>query len=155
MDTSRKIIALPVCAVMCTGVTSCKRPNTQTAEKNDGSEGQPEGGGKNVLSKEQIIKIADAEARRRSCDPETHNVFYDEGNSHWRTRAGPAQPVTRNDAEAAILDQWPELKGHGYQAVEYMLPLPKPGGTPPLARPSYILVDRNTSEVLLAEVFSS
>jgi hypothetical protein len=158
MSIFREILVVLVCAVMCTCMTSCRRPKTQMVEEKQGThgpEGQPKGGGKNVLSREEIIRTANAEARRQGFDPETHTVFYDEGNCHWRTRAGPARPVTREDAEAEILDRWPELKGYDYQAVEYMVPRVPKRGLISLARPLYVLVDRNTGEVLLAVVFAS
>ncbi len=110
MDILREILVLLVCGIMCVGTTSCKRSRTKMVE------GQPKGDGKNVLSREQIIQIANGEAHRQGFDPETLTVFYDEGNSHWRTRAGSARPLTRDDVEAAILDLWPKLKGHDYQA---------------------------------------
>jgi hypothetical protein len=111
-------------------VTSCKPASPQTDSekaKSDSAEGQKEMK-EGVLSKEQIIKIANREAHRLGRDLARTDVAYDDGNVGWKQVApGP----------------WPKLEGHDYQAVVYshLPPIPEGG--------LWILVDRNTGEILM------
>jgi hypothetical protein len=79
-------------------------------------------------------------------------VFYDKGNRYWRKRLTWGPNVTAGEeAEAVVLDRWPHLRGHDYQAIAYFLPFRK--GDLIFTGPLYILVGRNTGEVLLAHRF--
>ncbi len=140
--------ALVVLLLFCMYALSCKPPgkhsapektNSHSAEQ-EGKEGkgllsenattdnpkQKEMGEKTVLSKEQIVQIANGAARRHGYDPK--EMVYDEGNVAWKKE--PRGP-------------WPELEGHDFQAVEYWhRSLYTAGGG------IWVLVDRNTGEVL-------
>jgi len=107
-------------------MVSCKLTSPDKG-KGESGEGQ-EGTKKAVLPKEQIIKIANREARRLGRDLAKTHTTYDEGNVEWKQVApGP----------------WPKLEGHDYQAVIYTHVPPIPEGG------LLILVDRNTGEILM------
>jgi hypothetical protein len=81
-----------------------------------------------VLSKEQIIKIANREARRLGRNLSRTDIVYDDDNAGWKQVApGP----------------WPQREGHDYQAVSYWHKEPTTEGG------LWILVDRNTGDVLM------
>ncbi len=131
MVSYRKIrYSLAVWIAVCTGLTSCKpssmRTNPTISEK-PASE-QKAGPERNVLSKEQIISIANAVARRYGRDPDKSIVIYDEENALWRSTfpAGPA------------------FDGHDYQAVAYR----DRSGEYIFSGHLWVIIDRNTGEVL-------
>jgi hypothetical protein len=109
-----------------------------------------------VLSKEEIIKAANRAARRRWHNLPKYDIFHDEGNAGWRylvTRL--SVPEVENDRrvwpegafELNLRSRWPKLESRDYQAVYYVF-RPPPGDKGIYGR-TWILVDRNTGEVLL------
>jgi len=124
-------MGLLIWLMMCVAITSCLPSQAERGSKKlnkEYSSGQVEGG-KTVLSKEKIIKIADRAARRHGRKPEDCIVIYDEENAYWTRNVNARGP-------------WPELEGHDYQAVIYNYRVPRPSGS------LWVLVDRNTGNVL-------
>lgn len=124
-------MSLLVCVLVVMELMSCRPSGKQAVlEKSESDSGQRKAEmKKSVLSKEQIIEIANRAARQRGRDPERCVIGYDEGNVFWRKVArGP----------------WHELEGHDFQAVGYDYREPIASGT------LWVLVDRNTGEVLSA-----
>jgi hypothetical protein len=127
MGPSKKMrISFMIWLVACLCATSCGPASPEKA-KRESAEGQKETQ-EGVLSKEQIIKIANREARRLGRDLSQTDVRYDVGNVVWkRVAPGP----------------WPKLEGHDYQAVSYWRRPPATEGG------LWILVDRKTGEILM------
>jgi hypothetical protein len=130
MGSSRKIHALLLISVILWQIgISCKPSGKKAVPSgpNDSSAGGHGEMRKTVLSREQIIKIADGAARKNGLDPEKTEVFYDEGNAEWKQ---------------VVAKPWPKLEGHDFQAVSYWHRPPIPEGG------LWILVDRNTGKIL-------
>jgi len=107
MGSSKKTqVSSLIWLAACLCIASCKPVSTQPSPekaKNESAEGQKETRD-GVLSKEQIIKIANREARRLGRDLARTDIVYDDDNADWkRVAPGP----------------WPKLEGHDYQAVSY------------------------------------
>jgi hypothetical protein len=161
MSSSKMLrFLLLVCTVACAGTTSCKLVDARAPS----DETQVSGSGKQIekrdqrtLSEQEILKAANRAARRRGFNLAKYGIGYDEGNAGWKyfvTRLSPSyeengRPVWPDGAfEANLRSHWPNLESHDYQAVTYCR-------RPPARRPpgiqgrTWILVDRNTGEVLL------
>jgi hypothetical protein len=129
MSSSKKTaIPLLILLLVFMGVTSCKPAGKQAAPAKTEKESAEVQGEttSSVLSKEQIVEIANGVARRHGYDPK--EMVYDEGNASWKKE--PRGP-------------WPELEGHDFQVVYYShrSPYTAGGGL-------WVLVDRNTGKVL-------
>lgn len=83
-----------------------------------------------MLSKDEIIEVANGAAQRHGRNLDEMRVQYDEGNLAWREIAR---------------DSWAELEGRDFQAVAYWHDPPLPEGG------LWVLVDRNTGEILSTE----
>ncbi len=154
---------LMVWIVACAGSTSCELADSQApGDKTQicGSAKQTERGGKKVLSKQQIIMAANRAARRHGHNPAKFDIFYDEGNAGWRYLVGRLSPPDMENGqpvpcegegtfETNLRSRWPKLQGHDYQAVYYVLRPPAEGVSVGIQGRTWILVDRNTGEVLL------
>jgi hypothetical protein len=135
----RKMLLLV--SIICTAIVSCRPLVTGTpGEKSgaQGSEGQV-GLNEHTLSKEQIIAIANVEARRHGWNPERWVTIYDRENAEWESvlslfRA-PPPPIKPVPPPA-------QLEGRDYQVVIYRRQ------DVALSGDLFILVDRNTGEVL-------
>lgn len=146
--------------IACAGTTSCKLadlqiPGDETQLCSSGKEAEK--GGTKVLSQEKIIAAANKAARQRGYNPAKDYVFYDEGNAGWRyfvTRLSPPEsesekgPVWPDHAfETNLRSRWPNLESHDYQAVYYIRRMPE--GYRGLVGRTWIIVDRNTGEILV------
>jgi hypothetical protein len=162
MDLSQmRRLLLLVWIAACAGTTSCKlvdswAPGDETHVYDPGI--QTEKGGKKMLSKQEILKAANRAARRRGYNLAKYDIFYDEENAGWRylvRRLSPPElrngfhvwPEREGAFEANLRSRWPELESHDYQAVYYVF-RPSPGDKGIYGR-TWILIDRNTGEVLL------
>ena len=145
---------LPACLVACMAVASCRPLGPDRAAKQPGSNAPKEQmrTSERSLSRERIIEIADAEARRRGCYPDEWVTIYDEGNAHWKSTWAEIE-ARRVETEALRvrfnLDikpqppvSMPEFDGRDYQVIIYRRRDIPPSGD------LLILVDRNTGEVL-------
>jgi hypothetical protein len=152
---------LSVWIAACAGTMSCRSVDSEATgdrTQTDGPTKQAEKRDNAVLSKQKIIKAAKRAARRGWFDFATYDFFYDEGNAGWKyivTRLSPA--IITEDGrsiwpegafEANLRSRWPKLESHDYQAVcgGRRLPAKERGGIYGL---TWILIDRNTGEVLL------
>jgi hypothetical protein len=136
-----KTKTLLLISIICAATVSCRPLATGTPGEKPGSEGARKHVGMNerTLSKEQIIEIANAEARRHGWNPERWITIYDEGNAHWgsylslfRAPPPPLKPVPPP----------PELEGRDYQVVIYRRQ------DVPISGDLLVMVDRHTGEVI-------
>ncbi len=112
---------------------------------------------KRVLSEQELIAIATAVGRQYVPDPERWVTTIDRENeglkhfaagTYWSSRhKGKGlvpmwPPADDAEAQTMILDSWPALKGHDYQAVCYSNPGALDGSLE-------MLIDRHTGDVLL------
>jgi hypothetical protein len=102
----------------------------------------------NTLSAERIVEVADATARENGRDPgeERVTVFYDEGNANWKYHVAMNRKMAaleRDEGhEERLLKRARRLEGRDFQAVRYTYAYPRLGSD------LWVLVDRNTGEVL-------
>jgi hypothetical protein len=147
--------------VVCAGTTSCRLVDSRgPGEKNqiDGSGTQMEKGGKKVLSEREIIAAANRAARRHGFNLARYHVAYDKDNAGWRYGVTRMSPGIIKDGryiwpegafEANLHRHWPELESHDYQAVIYYGRSSRNEPVGGIEGRTWILVDRNTGEVLL------
>lgn len=157
--TSSKTVSflLLVSMVACTGTVSCRLADSQTRGDKTCSAREAEKGGNEVLTKQEIIAAANRAARRRGYNPAKDYVVYDKGNASWKyfvTRLSPPESESENGPiwsdsafETNLRSWWPTLDRHDYQAVFYVRHLPK--GSRSIVGRTWILVDRNTGEILV------
>jgi hypothetical protein len=153
---------LSVWIAACAGTTSCRLVDSKATgdrTQTDSSKKQAEKRDNRLLSKEEIVEAANRAARQRGYKLAKYDIFYDEGNAGWRylvTRVSPPEyepengrPVWPEGAfEANLRSRWPKLESHDYQAVIYYR-RPPAGRSPGIQGRTWVLVDRNTGEVLL------
>ena len=101
-----------------------------------------------VLSKEEIIGIANDAACRHDCDTDEQStiVFYDEGNARWERHVRMAKKMAALDGDEVALEGSVErsrrLEDRDFQVVLYM---PRRGL---VGEDLWVVVDRSTGEVL-------
>ena len=161
--SKRRHALLMVWIVGCAGSTSCELADSQApGDKTQicGSAKQIEKGGKKVLSKQQIIMAANRGARRHGHNPAKFDIFYDEENAGWRYLVGRLPPPDMENGqpvpseregtfEMNLRSRWPKLRCHDYQAVYYVFRPPAEERGLSIRGRTWVLVDRNTGEVLL------
>jgi hypothetical protein len=175
MSFSKALHLLLIWMVACAGGLSCKSSGSQAVEEKGRLQNE-----KRVLSKQEIIDIANAAGRQYERDPEKWVADIDEGNAEWREWAvhllyQPSfeeNPRPNNELDAEILKQWPaarrgvwpEVKDDELDAaIVKRWPMLKahdyqvlwyadrsPGPHVGLDMGRMIMVDKNTGEILVA-----
>ncbi len=135
-----KMKMLWLISTICAATVSCQPLVTGTPDEKQSSEGSRQAGvNERSLSKEQIIEIANAEARRHGWNPERWTTIYDEGNALWEPYLSllgdPPQPLKPVPPPS-------ELQGRDYQVVVYRR------HDVTLSGDLFVMVDRHTGEVI-------
>jgi hypothetical protein len=147
---TREHVGTMVLLVLSIGTISCRQLDSQV---------KSERGNRTLFSKEDILRVANAEAPRHRWDPADCKILYDEGNVGWRQAVLETSPGELENGRFVWPDgtfeksirRWPQLKGRDYQAVSYWRKGPTVDGryVPLFHGAMWILIDRETGRVLL------